>query len=399
MNRKNVAWLMLGDGAYGGAEKRMATLFQHLVQHYTTFNFYLFVSEQRLKALVDAGIITNTRNVIVYKQNGQQAKKVKTKWYNLIKKITPLFLKKVLWFYVEWKIFKENIRIIRDFYGTYKIDIAHVFNEMAFAAGRIRKRKMHPKLLLSYADSTFYFVRKSIFWFHKTYNHALKYADFIDVQGEYYLKGLRKKEYCVNQNNYSVSPCSFIDYSKTYLKPKKPVIVHVSRLVSCKDPLFFVEVAKKIAENYNGEVYFKICGRGPLEAEVLALIKQYDLQNHIEVRYCNDVIGVLSESSIFMSLQDYGNYPNQALIEAMACGNAVIATNVDDTFKILPEGCGILVNKNIDEIVEKTIDLLNNPKKINELGSNARKFITQNFTIERYAEYILNIYEKISNDK
>lgn len=398
MDKKNIAWLMLGDAAFGGAEKRMANLFQYLVHHDDTFNYYLFISDARLKVLMDAGIITDTQNVIIHRHNAQQVKKEKKKWYILVKKITPQFLKKLLWFYVEWKIFKNNKRIIQDFYNKYNIGIAHVFNEMAFVAGVIHKHHSHPKVLLTYADPTFYFIRHNIFWFHKTYKHVLKNADFIDVLGEYHLAGLQKRGYCLNQSNYSVSPCSFIDYSKTYIKPKRNLIVHVSRLVESKNPLYFVEVAKKIIEKYEGNVYFKICGRGPQEKQVRELIEKYQLLNYINVEYCTDVIAVLSESSIFLSLLDFGNNPNQALMEAMACKNVVIATNVDDTYKILPEGCGILVNKDINEIVDKTIEVLNNPKTIETIGNNARNFIMKHFTVEKYANYILDIYKKLSNE-
>lgn len=77
----------------------------------------------------------------------------------------------------------------------------------------------------------------------------------------------------------------------------------------------------------------------------------------------------------------------------MACGNAAVASNTGDTNLIINDNNGVLVNLNISEIVNAIDALLSNIKKAHELGINARKFVLENHTIEKYADYFLNLID------
>ena len=94
------------------------------------------------------------------------------------------------------------------------------------------------------------------------------------------------------------------------------------------------------------------------------------------------------------SLRD--GMPN-ALLEAMACEKAVIATPVGGTIDVVKDGKnGVLVNVNDEDMLtEKILELLDNPKKSQFLGKNARQFIMKKFTPERELEANLDIYRKL----
>ena len=59
---------------------------------------------------------------------------------------------------------------------------------------------------------------------------------------------------------------------------------------------------------------------------------------------------VLAETSVFVSIQTTNNYPSQSVLEAMGCGNAIIATDVGDTRMFINENNGILIDLEAKQI-------------------------------------------------
>jgi glycosyltransferase involved in cell wall biosynthesis len=88
--------------------------------------------------------------------------------------------------------------------------------------------------------------------------------------------------------------------------------------------------------------------------------------------------------------------PN-AILEAMACGKAVIATQVGGIKDVLEDGKnGITVNVNDENMLtEKILELLDNTKRRSDLGKNARELIINRFTLEKELEANLDIYRRL----
>ena len=94
------------------------------------------------------------------------------------------------------------------------------------------------------------------------------------------------------------------------------------------------------------------------------------------------------------SLRD--GMPN-AILEAMACEKAVIATPVGGVKDILEDKKnGITVNVNDENMLaEKIIELLGNQEKRRIIGANARKTIINKFTLEIELQANTNIYQTL----
>jgi glycosyltransferase involved in cell wall biosynthesis len=88
--------------------------------------------------------------------------------------------------------------------------------------------------------------------------------------------------------------------------------------------------------------------------------------------------------------------PN-AVLEAMACGKAVIATPVGGALDILEDGKnGIAVNVSDADMLSKIIlELSGNPDKREQLGKNARDLVIKRFTLEKELEANLVIYRSL----
>ncbi|WP_019673908.1 glycosyltransferase [Psychrobacter lutiphocae] len=109
---------------------------------------------------------------------------------------------------------------------------------------------------------------------------------------------------------------------------------------------------------------------------------------HILLEKYENIDKLLKDSYIFLSLQDYDNYPSQSLIEAMAHGCSVIATNFGDTSKIVKVNYNnYLIEKDVSELVDAMIKLLFKKPFINYDNIN---YILNNHTVQQYAEYFKN---------
>lgn len=110
----------------------------------------------------------------------------------------------------------------------------------------------------------------------------------------------------------------------------------------------------------------------------------------------NDLPAYYSLIDIFVhpSLRD--GMPN-AILEAMACEMAVIATAVGGTKDILEDGKnGVIVNVNdADMLADKILEVLDDPEKRKSLGKNARKLIVNRFTLEKELKANLDVYRTL----
>ena len=102
----------------------------------------------------------------------------------------------------------------------------------------------------------------------------------------------------------------------------------------------------------------------------------------------------LMDVFVHPSLRD--GMPN-AVLEAMACEKAVIATPVGGMLDILEDGKnGMLINVNdANALAEKTLDLLDNSELRGTLGKNARDLVVGKFALDNELQANLNLYRAL----
>ena len=95
----------------------------------------------------------------------------------------------------------------------------------------------------------------------------------------------------------------------------------------------------------------------------------------------------MADTSVFVSIQTTNNYPSQSVLEAMGCGNAIIATDVGDTRMFINENNGILINLEVSKLVNAIETLYLNKDLREQLGIYAYSYVRENHSIEKMAEY------------
>ena len=110
----------------------------------------------------------------------------------------------------------------------------------------------------------------------------------------------------------------------------------------------------------------------------------------------NDLPAYYSLIDVFAhpSLRD--GMPN-AVLEAMACGRAVIATPVGGVVDVIEDGKnGVFINVNdADDLAKKFRRLLGDSERRTQLGKNARESIADRFTSMQELQANLDVYRKV----
>ena len=102
----------------------------------------------------------------------------------------------------------------------------------------------------------------------------------------------------------------------------------------------------------------------------------------------------LNKSKIFILPSHYEGHP-KVLIEAMACGCAVIGTNVPGIREVIEDRVtGILSKKDPESLSYAITKLLDNQHLRQELGQSARAFALQHYSVDSLADIEYNIIKK-----
>lgn len=189
------------------------------------------------------------------------------------------------------------------------------------------------------------------------------------------------------------SPCSFIDMDETCFDPlkKEKIISFVARFEEQKGVTLLLKSLKGII-TYLPDIKFQIIGYGSMERQIILFIKENNLQNNIDILFTPNPKQFLVKSIIFLSLQDKENYPSQSLLEAMACGNAIVATNVGLTNLLVDNSNGVLINKNEFELVSAIVSLVSDYKSTLSKGINSREKVLSNHSVDIFLRYLNNLY-------
>jgi glycosyltransferase involved in cell wall biosynthesis len=182
-------------------------------------------------------------------------------------------------------------------------------------------------------------------------------------------------------------PCSFIDYSRIAVRPKEPLAVFCARLSPEKQPGLFLDAAALVAAR-DARARFLMLGRGPLEAGLRERVRALGLEGRVEIGFSQDPPAVLGRSAVYAALQRTDNAHSQALLEAMASENAVVATDVGQTRDYVDQSCGVLVPGEAPALAEALGGLLADPQRCGALGRAARARATERHTVEGFHRHM-----------
>ena len=163
-----------------------------------------------------------------------------------------------------------------------------------------------------------------------------------------------------------------------------PVIGIIARLSEEKGHKYLIEAMHRVRTKLPS-AQLLIVGEGRMKEKLMNLTEKLDLQNNIFfVPSVSNTQEPLSIMDIFV-LPSIKEGLGISLMEAMACGLAVIGSNVGGIKSLIQDGYnGLLVNPaDTGQLANRILELIGEPKKRDYLGDNARIFIKQNFSQDK----------------
>ena len=176
---------------------------------------------------------------------------------------------------------------------------------------------------------------------------------------------------------------------------KEPLVTWAGRLHYEKNPELFIEAAALIHQYCPG-ARFALFGQGELDQRVQALVVRHQLNSVLRLAHTADISGALARSSVFVSCQRFENLGSSSLLEAMACENAIVATDVGHTREIVDETIGERVAPTPRDVARGVLGLLTNPPRCREAGRRARERVLARYSPEKYVQRLLEVYAAVA---
>lgn len=178
-----------------------------------------------------------------------------------------------------------------------------------------------------------------------------------------------------------------------------PVIGTVGRLTEQKGHIYLLQAILKLKNKFP-DIKVLIVGDGPLMDALKSYTSSSGLsKNVIFTGFKRDIPALLSIMDIFVFPSLWEGLPN-ALIEAMASGKTIIASNLPQIKEVLgSDGLGILVPPKDSDSISQSIDfLLKNEEIAKKMGNLAKNKACIRFNIENTVRIYEKMFEKILKD-
>lgn len=369
----------------GGVESHLDKLINYLAKKKT---FVYLIAYQPLTTRVKGKPIEKGKNFLIYRINwfGQG-------WFNKIEWCFPLtFL-----YLVPGLLVKSII-----FYSRHykKIDTIHAHGFTAASVVKILTW-IHPQRAVVSTHAVYSLEKRKLL--ATLVRWLLSSFDFILAVGEASKKeligiGLNKDKITVHPNWIDVNMFKPLDKKKSRellsLPRDKFIILFVGRLIAKKGILVLIEVAEKVSK----EIVFVVVGaegpESPQAAKAARTLKNFIFIDKLPFQIKEKqkvLVQYYSSADVFVLPSQYSEGFASVILEGVACGIPIIATNKGCVPQIIDESVGVLIDPT-EPSLKKSIDYFYHHK--NELAKkakNCREYALKNFS-EKNAEVILRSY-------
>lgn len=163
-----------------------------------------------------------------------------------------------------------------------------------------------------------------------------------------------------------------------------------------KNHSMFLRAARSVKENFPA-ARFLLAGEGELLIEMKDLAKDLGLENEsFFIDNCGDVPRLLLASDICVLSSRTEGFSN-SILEYMAAGKPVVATNVGGAGEAIDEGeNGFLVESNDDaSMASRLLELLRDASKAKIFGARGRAIAEAKFSTAAQLKKTLDLYDRL----
>ena len=218
--------------------------------------------------------------------------------------------------------------------------------------------------------------------------------EIVKQMEQLYIKNLYKIPNGIDINKYKPRAKSGKILKEFGLSADDIVLGMVSSLTYEKNHKMVIEALKEInLPNLKLLIVGDGKSRGIIQKQVAATGVQESI---ILAGARNDIVNILSVIDVFLMPSLNEGLP-MALLEAMACGKAVIASRVGEIPNVVcHNGNGLLIAPyDSEQFVKAIIHLIEDTQKIQSFGMSARKTVEESYSSSIMAERYCEIYDSL----
>jgi glycosyltransferase involved in cell wall biosynthesis len=177
------------------------------------------------------------------------------------------------------------------------------------------------------------------------------------------------------------------------LPPDNVTVVWAGRIVPIKNLDLLLDAAALIATTRPGIKYL-IAGDGELRQKSQARAINLKLKNVHFLGYQTDIPAIFKESDIFV-LTSMNEGFGRVIVEAMACGLAIIATNVGGIPEIIEDQVnGLLIPSGNHSLLAESINTLAQNQEMRQKMGILNRKKAEIYSITNYITTVINIYQR-----
>ncbi len=175
------------------------------------------------------------------------------------------------------------------------------------------------------------------------------------------------------------------------------VLISIGRLFYLKGHEYIIESAKTIAKQFPNVVWLFV-GDGLLKNNLQQRIKSAGLEN--QFRFTGLVppqqIPLVLQASDILVHCSLREGLARVLPQAMLCGKATIAFDVDGNREVVNENTGRLIKpKNIEQLTKACVELIEDKSLRDRLGQNGRELVKDMFSPKTMVDKIEALYRRL----
>ena len=203
--------------------------------------------------------------------------------------------------------------------------------------------------------------------------------------------------YGIDQTRFSPSAVMKDVRAELGIGREKLLVLFIARFTLQKQPLAMIKGFREALQRVPG-MHLLMVGDGELKREAVQLSKELGLDKDITfVTFRQDVPDVLAAADIFVLPSLWEGLPI-GLLEAMAMGKAIIASDVDGTGEVLKNGVnGILIRTGnlVGELTEALAGLAQDPDSRKKFQERVIETINEKFNVITMTRAIETIYDDV----
>ncbi len=193
------------------------------------------------------------------------------------------------------------------------------------------------------------------------------------------------------------------DLKKKYNLDRFDTILYVGRIAKGKGVDTLIKVLNLIVKKRQNVKVIIVGDDSGYLPVVKSMIQKYNLTKHVIFT------GYISKNELpkYYCLADLCIYPSRqeifglTLVEAGACGKAVIGSDIMGPSEIIVDGkTGFTSDfQNLNELSDQILDLLDDKEELIKMGRKGQEHVTSKYSWKKAAETHLDLYKMVLNSK